>query len=113
MHIYHIIPRTVWEQALASGTYRPTSLDTEGFIHASTREQVLDTAARYYRGQPGLLLLVIESDKLQSELRFDPVTLNGAETRFPHIYGPLNLDAVEAVLDFPPNADGSFSFPAE
>ncbi len=113
MPIYHILPRLLWEQALAQGEYRAVSLETEGFMHASTREQVLDTASRYYRGQMGLVLLAIDPDRVQSEVRFDPVILNGTQTTFPHIYGPLNIDAVEAVLDFPPNADGSFNFPEE
>jgi uncharacterized protein (DUF952 family) len=113
MNIYHILPRTTWEQALAQGEYRAVSLETEGFIHASTREQVLDTASRYYHGQQGLALLVIDPEKLGAELRYDPVMLNGEQTRFPHIYGPLNLDAVVDVLDFSPNADGGFSWPGE
>ena len=34
--IYHITSRDEWELALANGFYRPPSLATEGFIHAST-----------------------------------------------------------------------------
>lgn len=111
MEIYHILPRTLWEQAQAQGEYRAVSLETEGFMHASTRAQVLDTASRFYRGQPGLVLLVIDPDKLRAELRYDPVVIDGSQTQFPHIYGPLNLDAVTAALDFPPEADGSFLMP--
>lgn len=110
MNIYHIIPRTTWEQALAAGEYRAASLATENFIHASTREQVADTGNRYYRGQPNLALLVIDTEKVQSEVRFEPVMLYGALTHFPHIYGPLNLDAVVEVLDFAPDEQGNFHF---
>jgi uncharacterized protein (DUF952 family) len=113
MLIYHIIPRLQWEQAQAAGTYSAASLATEGFIHASTREQVADTANRYYHGQPGLMLLAIDPEKTSAEVRFDPVERDGVLTHFPHIYGPLNLDAVLAAAALPPQPDGSFTFPAE
>jgi uncharacterized protein (DUF952 family) len=35
----------------------------------------------------------------------------GGDERFPHIYGPLNLDAVTQVLPFEPSDDGLFSLP--
>ena len=57
MIIYHITSRTAWEAAQAAGEYSPDSLKTEGFIHASTGEQVADTANRFYHGQKGLVLL--------------------------------------------------------
>lgn len=111
MLIYHILPRTNWEQAQAAGLYSATSLATEGFIHASAREQVADTANRFYRGQPNLVLLVIDTDKVKPEVRYDPVDIHGALMHFPHIYGPLNMDAVIDVRDFDPGPDGSFTFP--
>ena len=110
MQIYHILPRITWEQALAEGEYRAASLATEGFIHASTREQVADTGNRYYHGQPELVVLVIDTEKVRPEVRFDPVTLHGELTHFPHIYGPLNLNAVVEVLDFSPDEQGNFHF---
>lgn len=111
MLIYHILSRAAWQQVQAAGQYSADSLSSEGFIHASTREQVADTANRYYHGQTGLALLVIETDRVQPEVRFDPVQLHGQQTTFPHIYGPLNINAVVEVLDFPPDAQGSFQFP--
>ncbi len=109
MHIYHITAHADWQRAETAGQYTAPSLSAEGFIHASTREQVLATANRYYPGQNGLVLLVIDTDKLQPELRFDRVTLHGAEEHYPHIYGPINLDAVVDVLTLTPAPDGSFN----
>jgi uncharacterized protein (DUF952 family) len=100
----HICPRTAWEQALAQGEYRPASLASEGFIHCSTPKQVLDTANRYYRGTRDLVLLWIVPSRLPAEVRWE-----GAEGElFPHIYGALNLEAVQAVTAFEPEADGVF-----
>lgn len=109
--VYHITQHEVWEQAKAAGEYTAPSLESEGFIHASTLEQVVDTANRFYRGQQKLVLLAIETEKTKAEVRFDPVYTHGAEQKFPHIYGPLNLEAVVDVLEFPPQPGGEFSLP--
>jgi uncharacterized protein (DUF952 family) len=108
--IYHIAPAGDWEQAQRAGVYRAASLDAEGFIHLSTRAQVLWVAGRFYRGRPGLVLLAVDPARLAAELRYEE---SEPGQRFPHLYGPLNLDAVAAAAPFPPGADGAFSWPAE
>ena len=113
MVIYHITSRSDWKKAQQAGQYTAPSLTQEGFIHASTGEQVTGTANLFYHGQHGQVLLVIDSERLLSELRFDVVSTHGAEQRFPHIYGPLNLDAVVDALDFQPDTNGTFQFAAD
>jgi uncharacterized protein (DUF952 family) len=56
------------------------------------------------------VLLVIETERLQPDVRFDAVQTHGAEQFFPHIYGPINLDAVVEIRDFPPDTTGLFNF---
>ncbi|MCF6277704.1 MAG: DUF952 domain-containing protein [Anaerolineales bacterium] len=117
--IYHITPRDVWSAAQEKGFYEADSLSIEGFIHCSTAEQAAPVANAFYSAQRGLVLLVIDSDRLTSELKWeDPVhpasesaprSLHG---KFPHIYGRLNLDAVADVLPFEANAEGLFTFSA-
>jgi uncharacterized protein (DUF952 family) len=109
MFLYHITPQTDWQKALSDGCYTADSLEREGFIHCSTRAQVIATADRFYHGQAGLLLLVIDPQRLGAEVKYE--TPPGTSEAFPHIYGPLNLEAVVKALDFPPRADGSFTFP--
>jgi len=109
MSIFHITPLQDWELARAAGSYQADTLRSEGFIHCSTREQILATANRFYHGQAGLVLLQIEPARLTAPVRFE--NLEGGETLFPHIYGPLNLEAVTAALPFPPLPDGTFAFP--
>lgn len=113
MIIYHITTRTAWEEAQAAGQYTALSLATEGFIHASTYKQVVGTANLFFQGQGGLVLLSLDDGLLKSMLRFDPVTAHGGVQEFPHIYGPINLDAVVDVIDFFPEPDGTFSFPPQ
>jgi uncharacterized protein (DUF952 family) len=89
--IYHILPSSDWEDAQTTGLYKPKSLDQEGFIHFSVFDQVIPTAVRYFQGTTDLLLLKVDPKLLITELRYDQVESLG---NFPHLYGPLNLDAI-------------------
>ncbi len=114
--ILHITRRQQWEQARSAGAYRADTLDSEGFIHCSTIDQVIEVANAYYRGQRDLVLLLIEAEKVAPEIRYEgpPGEHAGADAPlFPHIYGPLNLEAVVGVVDFAPGEDGRFSLPDE
>jgi uncharacterized protein (DUF952 family) len=94
--------------------YRPESLEEEGFVHASYREQVLDVANNLFAGETGLVILCIDPSRVTVPIQEDLVEFpEGTESRHPHMYGPLNLDAVVRVLPFPPQPDGTFTLPAE
>ncbi len=116
--ILHITSREAWKAAQEQGQYTAPSLAGEGFIHCSTRAQVLPVAEKFYKGQAGLVILVIDSARLSSglkwELPFDGAPPPGvpASDAFPHIYGLINLDAVVQVLDFEPASDGTFVLPS-
>ena len=105
--IYHITHAAAWADAQARGSYTADSLASEGFIHCSDPAQIVATANRYYPGQHGLLLLAIAPARVTAEIRFENLT--GGSELFPHIYGPLNLDAVTAVLPFDPGPNGTFT----
>lgn len=109
--ILHITERAAWETAVAAGVYCAASLAREGFIHCSTRQQVLGPANELYRGRSDLVLLCIAPDAVQAEIVYEDSY--GKGEAFPHIYGPLNLDAVIQVVKFSPNPDGTFSLPTE
>jgi uncharacterized protein (DUF952 family) len=114
--IFHITARDQWEESEASGSYKAESLQTEGFVHCSTRDQVVPVANDYYRGQAGLVLLCIDPDQLTSPLHYEAPSGSHAgfeSALFPHIYGPINREAVTAVVDFPPQHDGTFRLPPE
>ncbi len=95
MHIFHIATAADWKAAEASGAYTTSTLgrtlEEEGFIHASRRAQVQPTFLRFYRDvREPLLLLTIDTDRLDVPWREDPV---GDDT-YPHLYGALAPSAV-------------------
>ena len=100
--------------AVARGSYAPSSLRDEGFIHCSTIAQVIDTANRFYRGQDDLILLFIDESRLKAELKYEAPTKDRGESSgelFPHLYGELNVDAVVRIVELPCEVDGSFQLP--
>jgi len=108
--ILHATSRAAWSAAQARGEYSADSLAGQGFIHCSKADQVLRVANSFYAGQHDLVLLVIDPERLTSELHWDPGTDLASEL-FPHIYGTINLEAVLQVVDFEPAADGKFHLP--
>lgn len=109
--IYHIAFRSDWEQARAAGEYRISTrghdLDEIGFIHGSADQDQVAMVARmvYADCTEPLCLLVIDPERVRAEIRMDQVEVHGQ--RFPHIYGPLNTDAVIEVRDYTVPADPS------
>jgi uncharacterized protein (DUF952 family) len=116
--ILHLTSHAEWLAAQQDGEYRAASLQTEGFIHCSTEQQIVQVANSFYPGRHGLVLLEIDLARLKPELRWEPpahptrqTDQRPAEEVFPHIYGPLNTDAVLRVIEFEPDSDGRFSLP--
>ena len=100
--IYHIAEAADWDRARHDGQYttstRGRTLAEEGFIHASTEDQVGPVADAFYRAVPDLVLLVIDTERVGSPIRYERVP--GQPDPYPHIYGPLNPDAVVEVRPF-------------
>ena len=109
--IYHITTQQAWQQAADDGSYTADSLQSEGFIHCSDYYQLEGTANLLFAGAADLLVLEIDADKLKSPLVYE--NLEGGQMLFPHIYGPLNLDAVISTFQFERAKDGRLEFPAE
>ncbi|HEX3850134.1 MAG TPA: DUF952 domain-containing protein [Polyangiaceae bacterium] len=108
-HIFHITERSAFATALETGAYETDSLKTERFVHCSTRAQLARTAARFFAGRSGLVILCIEAAHLGVQLRYEAAD---GET-FPHCYSVIPLDAIVAVIDFPCRPDGGFELPEE
>jgi uncharacterized protein (DUF952 family) len=102
--IVHICTAADWQTAKSSGEYRADSLETEAFIHCSRPEQVLGVANRYYHGHTDLVLLWINPSKLSVELRWEV----SEGDIYPHIFGPIDLEAIHKVSNFNSDQDGIF-----
>ena len=109
--IYHIAQNSDWVEALNAGIYLCESLESEGFIHCSTETQVIRTANRIFTGRTDLILLQIDEESLIPPLVYE--SAKDAEEQFPHIYGPINLDAITRVEKFLPQPDQTFMLPQQ
>jgi uncharacterized protein (DUF952 family) len=107
--ILHICPRDEWDRARAAGVYEPPSLAAQGFIHCSSEKQVHLPATALFRGRTDMVLLTIDEQRLPVPVIWedgDPPDPDGMQ--FPHLYASLPADAVIAVTEYLPTADGSF-----
>jgi uncharacterized protein (DUF952 family)/GNAT superfamily N-acetyltransferase len=109
--LLHLIEPSAWRAALGQGAVRPPSLESAGFVHLSTPEQVHLPASRLYPGRRDLALLVVDAARLTDPVRFeDGVPADPGGQQFPHLYGPLPTSAVTAVVAYRPPAP--FPLPA-
>ena len=92
--IYKLLPAQAWTAARATGLFEGSAVDLQdGFIHFSSGEQAQETAAKWFAGQAGLLLLTVEIDDADPALKWE-ASRGGA--LFPHLYRPLRVDEVTA-----------------
>jgi uncharacterized protein (DUF952 family) len=104
--LLHIISTAGWAAAQSAGSISPAG---EAFVHCSDRGVVHVTAGKFFRGQSGLLLLVIDPKLLDAPVRWEAVP--DSSLWFPHVYGQIPVAAVVEVHDFPCEPDGSFVLP--
>jgi len=106
--IFHITTQVAWDEAARAGSYRADTLESEGFIHCSTADQVAEVANVRFRGREDLVLLWIDPERVRAEIKYEDAS-DGSGT-FPHIYGPLDIDAVARVTEYR-ERDGAFPMP--
>jgi uncharacterized protein (DUF952 family) len=94
MLIYHITTPEIWKKFESEDFYAAESLQTEGFIHCSFDDQLEGVLERYYADAEKVLILTIDTEKLEPLLVNEPST--GGEL-YPHIYGRINRDAIVKV----------------
>ncbi len=103
-NIYLLSSQAEYQQALKSGTLVRDSLQSEGFIHATPKNQLNRLANKYYKNKKQPLILVVDKELISPEIKWEPAT-GGL---YPHIYGPLNMSAVIKVEEISLSSDGNF-----
>jgi uncharacterized protein (DUF952 family) len=111
--LFHITQRADWRDARAAGEYRLSTrgvtLEDQGFIHCSLRHQLRCVAEAVYADADDLIVLVIDTDRLPVPVRFE--TPGPGAEQYPHVYGPLPVDAVTAVIPVSRNRAGRLLLP--
>lgn len=93
MMIYKILRQSEYQAACRSGVFTGSPIDVaDGFIHFSTADQVAETAAKHFAGQPNLVLLAVQAESLGDDLRWE--TSRGGAL-FPHLYAALPMTTLD------------------
>lgn len=107
--IYKIVARDAWNRALENGLFEGAEIDiADGFIHLSAANQVRATADRFFRGQDGLMLIGVDARMLGPALQWEPAADGSL---FPHLHGPLSLQAVVSQDELVMDDSGAHQFP--
>ena len=102
--IYKVMSVADWEAAQRAGRFEGSADDRrDGFIHFSDGETVIGTARKYFAGQSGLVLLAVDPAGL-ADLRWER---SRDDALFPHLYGPLELDAATKIDRLPDALDAA------
>ena len=91
-HIFHIAQKNDWQAAEPCGIYQGESLKSVGFIHCCFQQQIDKVLQQWFAGVDNFILVEINPQKINKEIRIE--NLEGGLEKYPHIYGPINFDAV-------------------
>ena len=104
--LFHITTNNDWKEFNNGGSYEPESFESEGFIHCSTGEQVEATANKIFGDKDEILLLVIDATTLHDDIKYEKDEDTGK--KFPHLYSPLNTNAIIDKITIKAEDDGKF-----
>jgi uncharacterized protein (DUF952 family) len=101
---YHLAAAAAWETTPPGQPFRAASLGVEGFIHLTHRmPDLVEVANAFYRDEAGPhVVLTVRLGRLTSPWRYD------GDERYPHVYGPLDREAITDVRSIARAADGTF-----
>lgn len=96
-------------QALKADAFQGAPIDiADGYIHLSSKAQLAETVSKHFAGQSNLWVAAVDLVKLGGAVKWEK---SRGDALFPHIYGPLAMDAVLAYGPLTFHADGSILLP--
>lgn len=108
-HLYRLVRAPEWKDAAANGYFDGADHDKrDGFVHLSTAEQVEGTADRFFTGMNDVLLLKLDRDRLNGDLRMEE---SSGGDLYPHLYGAIPLEAVLEADPVPMGPEGRLILP--
>jgi uncharacterized protein (DUF952 family) len=102
-YIVHALSPADWAAFERTGEHRPPSLADEGFVHCSKPGQIVVVADAVHADEE-LILVVLDESRLDAPVRYETDDATGSA--FPHVYGPLPLEAVVDSFEFPRDETG-------
>lgn len=110
-----IATQPVWQEAQTKGQYIQSTIDSTleevGFIHATFPDQTTEVLPRF-KDRDHVILLLVDTDKVATPIKYEAAR-SGRPGTFPHIYGPLNTDAVYKTVPLTKDENGDFIEPEE
>ena len=88
--LYHVALRADWESQPADAAYWPEAARNEGFIHASYRDRVVESARLYFPADQAKVIVRIDPRALLEVL----VEVNTPRGPMPHIHGAVPRAAI-------------------
>ncbi len=90
--IFHISTIEEFEKAKLNGIYEPSSLQTDGFIHCASPDQVKSILDRYFQDLPQVVIFEVDQSKITCPIVYE--NSHGRATMYPHIYGAIPFAAI-------------------
>ena len=107
-YIYKIINKNEWHKIKDSGPYLGSSKDLEdGYIHFSGEDQVKSTLKKFFDKQKDLILLKVDTLKLDHLLWEQASDGN----MFPHLYSSLDVSSIINEFEITLEEDGNPRLP--
>ena len=106
-----VCTEAAFAEAMSKGRFEGSPDDRrDGFIHLSVADQLRGTLDKHFAGQPGLVLLEVDANRLGDGLKWE---ISRGGSLFPHLYASLDLAAVISVMKLEVDDDGSHLLPVK
>lgn len=106
---YKVLTGEQRERFLADRVFHGAPVDVaDGFIHLSAGNQLAGTLDKHFPEQIDLFIAAIDLGQLGDSVKWEES--RGGQL-FPHVYGPLPMSAVTAMIPLRRDEDGNVQMP--